>query len=96
MIGRYENNADNAIEGLFEAIYPIVCRLIGRADSRYSGMRAALSEVAPEDKFESRLLKYMMEKNYDLQELPEQITADYIAGMTDGYALSVFEELYWI
>lgn len=96
MIGRYENNADNAIEGLFEAIYPIVCRLIGRSDSRFSGMRAALSEVTPEDKFESRLLKYMMEKNYDLKELPEQITADYIAGMTDGYALSVFEELYWI
>lgn len=96
MIGRYENNADNAIEGLFEAIYPIVCRLMGRANAAFPGMRAALAEVTPADKFESRLLKYMMEKNYDLSELPEQITADYIAGMTDGYALSVFEELYWI
>ena len=43
-----------------------------------------------------RLVAYIDEKGYKEDELPEQIVVDYIAGMTDAYALQTFEDLYWI
>jgi dGTPase len=83
IIKRYEKNAYNVIEGLFEYIYDAVKRI-------RNGV------VDTTSKIDRRLVGFMKEKQYDESEKPEQITVDYIAGMTDAYALSVYEEIYWI
>lgn len=98
MIERYENTVTNAVEGLFEAIYKIVAEILGesRAQGRLPAAVYGENGLQIGGRIRARVLDYIVEKNYPLTELPEQITADYIAGMTDTYALSVFEELYWI
>ena len=82
MIKRYEANAYNVVEGLFETIYEIVKKIQAK---EIDGKKMA-----------RRLVAYMEDKAYDKDERPEQITLDYIAGMTDNFALKCFEEIYWI
>lgn len=82
MIKRYENNASNAIEGLFEYVYHAVCKLQAGEASESNMIR--------------RLKDYIDDKSYGPEEKPEQITVDYIAGMTDAYALKCYEDIYWI
>ncbi|MBO4326823.1 MAG: HD domain-containing protein [Clostridia bacterium] len=97
MIKRYEANTNNVMEGLFESIYGRVCTIMERAGGRVTETGAVnLCGLPDGDRLDSRLLKYIEEKAYEPDTLPEQITADYIAGMTDAYALSIFEELYWL
>lgn len=79
-IKRYEINARNAVEGLFETFYEAV-RNLDRKDKR---------------RHMARLIGFIDEKGYQESEPPEQIVVDYIAGMTDAYALQTFEELYGI
>lgn len=79
-IRRYETNAKNAVEGLFETFYDAVKNL-DRKDKRRHIVR---------------LIGFMDEKGYQESEPPEQIVVDYIAGMTDAYALQTFEDLYGI
>lgn len=95
MIVRYEKNASNALEGLFFFLYEVAVdvqkqRLGGRslADVRLSR--------AGDNKVVRRLLSFMEEKDYPAGECPEQIVVDYLAGMTDAYALQSYEDLYWI
>ncbi len=83
IIKRYEKNAYNVIEGLFEYIYDAVNNIRN-------------GEVDENNKIHRRLVGFMNEKQYEENEKTEQITVDYIAGMTDAYALSVYEEIYWI
>jgi dGTPase len=83
IIKRYEKNAYNVIEGLFEYIYDAV-----------NSIRNGVIDL--NNKIHRRLVGFMDEKQYDDTEKPEQIAVDYIAGMTDAYALSVYEEIYWI
>ena len=70
-------------------------------DRRYKIIDNKLKELS-KSKFRSsfHLRKYMIsyidEKGYAEDEAPEQIVMDYIAGMTDAYALQTFEDLYWI
>ena len=97
MIKRYEANTNNVVDGLFEAVYGRVCRIFDRAEAKTTPAGALdTTGLDAEDRLGGRLIKYIAEKAYEPGTLPEQVTADYIAGMTDGYALSIFEELYWL
>jgi dGTPase len=97
MIKRYEANTNNIVEGLFEAVYNRVCALLGKAEDKVDSYGALdMSSIDGPDRLDTRLIKYIQEKAYEPGTLPEQITVDYIAGMTDAYAMSIFEELYWL
>lgn len=104
MIKQYEKNATNTMEGLFKMLYGYVCDIWGEAVAGTpAGASAIPSHVlermlAREDStVRRRLVKYIFEKGYGPKEVPpEQIVTDYIAGMTDAYALKTYEELYWI
>ena len=80
LLRRYEITAKNAIEGLFEILYENAKNLDRKNKSKTM----------------QRLVSYIDEKGYKEDEAPEQIVVDYIAGMTDAYALQTFEDLYWI
>ena len=80
LLRRYEITAKNAIEGLFEILYENAKNLDRKNKSTTM----------------QRLISYIDEKGYKEDEAPEQIVMDYIAGMTDAYALQTFEDLYWI
>ena len=80
LIRRYEINAKNAVEGLFEMLYECARNLDRKNKSKPM----------------ERLIGFIDEKGYQEDEPPEQIVTDYIAGMTDAYALQSFEDLYWI
>ena len=80
LLRRYEITAKNAIEGLFEILYENAKNLDRKNKSKTM----------------QRLISYIDEKGYKEDEAPEQIVVDYIAGMTDAYALQTFEDLYWI
>ena len=80
LLRRYEITAKNAIEGLFEILYENAKNLDRKNKSKTM----------------QRLVSYIDEKGYAEDEAPEQIVMDYIAGMTDAYALQTFEDLYWI
>ena len=80
LLRRYEITAKNAIEGLFEILYENAKNLDRKNKSKTM----------------QRLISYIDEKGYGEEEQPEQIVTDYIAGMTDAYALQTFEDLYWI
>lgn len=90
MIKRYESNTNNVVEGLFERLYEQV------RDIDYSDNKALGRAKNSDNKVKARLAEYIIDKNYDENDLPEQIVVDYIAGMTDGYALKAFEDMYWI
>ncbi len=79
-IKRYERNAQNALEGLFETFY---------AAAKNPDRKSRKKHI-------ERLAAFIDEKGYGDDEPPEQIVVDYIAGMTDAYALQTFEELYGI
>lgn len=97
MIARYEANTKNMVEGLFEELYRRISEIIGLTGEKTNKDGAFdFSKIQPKDQTDRRLIDYMVEKGYCPGELPEQITADYIAGMTDGYAVSMFEDLYWV
>ena len=104
MIIQYEKNASNSMEGLFKMFYKYVCEIMGEAlslipERQNEIPREIIESLIKTDtpSVKSRLAQYIIDKAYTREEnLPEQITADYIAGMTDAYALKTFEELYWI
>lgn len=80
LLRRYEANAKNAIEGLFDILYE----------------SAKNFDKKDKNKTMQRLNSFISAKGYSEDELPEQIVTDYIAGMTDAYALQTFEDLYGI
>jgi dGTPase len=79
---RYEKTAENIIQGLF----------ISLLDSLKDPDKIKTSEFRVFNKFAS----FMQDKAYGLDEPDEQKVVDYIAGMTDNFALSCFEEIYWL
>ena len=95
MIKRYEANTNNIVEGLFEAVYTRVCALLGKAEDKVNSYGALdMSSIDGPDRLDTRLIKYIQEKAYEPGTLPEQITVDYIAGMTDHYAVELYEDIY--
>lgn len=81
-IVRYEKTAENVMEGLFFNLME-VCNDLERLKN---------SELKVHHKFYS----YMQDIRYSEEESTEQKVIDFIAGMTDSFALNCFEEIYWL
>ena len=104
IIKQYEKNATNTIEGLFKILYKYTVPLWEELPSTGPVEEQAFTDAVfgkmshfTENTVVRRLTRFIAEKGYEKQETPpEQIVVDYIAGMTDGYALKTYEELYWI
>ena len=104
MIQQYEKNATNTMEGLFTMLYRYVKDIWGEALAGTPADACAIPTsvwekllASEESSVKRRLIKYISEKGYGPREAPpEQIVTDYIAGMTDAYALKTYEEIYWI
>ncbi|MBQ0011381.1 MAG: HD domain-containing protein [Clostridiales bacterium] len=80
-IRRYEETMKNAIEGLFEALMGAM------ADKEKA-------ERSNNPVFEG-MAKYA--KDYPIKDAKDvQMVVDYIAGMTDSFATSCYENIYWI
>lgn len=81
-IVRYEKTAENVMEGLFFNLME-VCNDLEKLKN---------SELKVHHKFYS----YMRDIGYNEEESGEQRAIDFIAGMTDSFALNCFEEIYWL
>jgi len=80
-IKRYEKNTENILEGLFYSLYEAL-----QDPEKLSNSRIKVYQ---------NFADFIKSKKYAEDEKKEQIVVDYIAGMTDNYAMSCFEELYW-
>lgn len=80
-IQRYEKTADNIVEGLFEALLPLATDPDRLTDGRLRVLRG----------FEG----FLRERRWSQGTSPAQRVADYIAGMTDSFAVKCYEEIYW-
>lgn len=79
---RYEKQAENIIEGLFYNLMENVNDM----------ERLKNSDLKVHRKF----YEYICDIGYDEKDSHVQKVIDYIAGMTDGFAMSCFEEIFWI
>lgn len=80
-IKRYEKNTMNILEGIFESLYNATEDIEKMQNSKVNVLR----------NFHS----YIQQMNYERTETREQMVVDYVAGMTDNYAMKCYEELYW-
>lgn len=81
-ITRYEKIAENTLEGLFDSLLE---SLSDFERLQYSDQRVY-----------RMFYKFILDKNYDKYESNAQKVIDFIAGMTDSFAQSCFEEIYWM
>lgn len=81
-IKRYEKTVKNTIEGLFFNLLECLRDLERVKNS--------------EHKVHRMFYNFVRDIGYEEDEPAEQVVVDYIAGMTDGFALSSFEELFWM
>ncbi|WP_024834263.1 HD domain-containing protein [Ruminiclostridium josui] len=81
-ITRYEKIAENTLEGLF--------------DSLLSSMSDFEKLQTSENKVYRMFYNFIADKAYDKSESDAQKVIDFIAGMTDQFAQSCFEEIYWM
>lgn len=81
-IKTYERTAENTIQGLFSSLL----------ESLRDPEKLACSDLKVYRKFHG----FIRDKGYGPDEPDEQKVVDYIAGMTDNFALSCFEEIYWL
>jgi dGTPase len=81
-IRRYEKTAENIMEGLFINLLENIDDIEKLESSEQKVYRAFYS--------------FIRDKAYSEEETKEQKVIDFIAGMTDAYALSCFEEIYWM
>ncbi len=81
-ITRYEKIAENTLEGLFDSLLN------------------SLSDIerlqTNENKVYRMFYNFIADKAYDKSESDAQKVIDFIAGMTDQFAQSCFEEIYWM
>ena len=82
-IAEYERSMSNTIEGLF------------------NGLGFALQKGADAlQKADERVFRifseYIAEQGYGPEDSPAQRILDFVAGMTDNFALQCYEELYWM
>jgi dGTPase len=81
-ITRYEKIAENTLEGLFDSLLD------------------SLSDVEKlqfnDNKVYRMFYNYIVDKCYDESETNAQKVIDFVAGMTDSFAQSCFEEIYWM
>ncbi len=81
-ITRYEKIAENTLEGLFDCLL----------DSVTDIPKLQFSE----NKVYRMFYNFIIDKGYDETEGNAQKVIDFIAGMTDSFAQSCFEEIYWM
>ncbi|MDF2986733.1 MAG: dGTP triphosphohydrolase [Eubacterium sp.] len=81
-ITRYEKIAENTLEGLFDSLL----------ESLSDVEKLQFSDL----KVYRMFYKFMLDKCYDENESNAQKAIDFIAGMTDSFAQSCFEEIYWM
>jgi dGTPase len=82
-ISEYERSMSNTMEGLFNGLYYALTNGIDslkRADDRVLRM----------------FRNYIEEQAYAEGDPPERKVLDFVAGMTDSFALQCYEELYWV
>ncbi len=81
-ITRYEKIAENTLEGLF--------------DSLLNSLSDFERLQTNENKVYRMFYNFIADKAYDKSESDAQKVIDFIAGMTDQFAQSCFEEIYWM
>lgn len=81
-IKRYEKTAENTLEGL----------LFNLLESLKDPGRLKNSELRVYRKF----YNFIQDIGYSAEDTDEQKVVDFIAGMTDNFALSCYEEIYWM
>lgn len=81
-IMRYEKTAENVMEGLFQSLLE---SLEDPEKLKYSDMKVY-----------RKFYNFMQDMGYTDADSDEQRVIDFIAGMTDGFALGCFEEIYWL
>jgi len=81
-ITRYEKIAENTLEGLFDNLLQSLSDI----------EKLQFSDV----KVYRMFYNFIMDKQYDETESNAQKVIDFIAGMTDSFAQSCFEEIYWM
>ncbi len=81
-ITRYEKIAENTLEGLF--------------DSLLNSLTDFERLQTNENKVYRMFYNFIADKAYDKSESDAQKVIDFIAGMTDQFAQSCFEEIYWM
>ena len=82
-IMEYENAMSNTMEGLFNGLWDAISKgedALARSNERVLKMFS----------------NYIEEHGYSPDEPPEQKVLDFVAGMTDSFALQCYEELYWV
>ncbi len=81
-ITRYEKIAENTLEGLFDSLLQ------------------SLSDIEKLQFSDAKVYRmfysFILDKGYDDNESDAQKVIDFIAGMTDSFAQSCFEEIYWM
>ena len=82
-IQEYEKFMSNAMEGLFNGLYHSLENGVDKL--KYANERVL-----------QMFCKYIVEQEYSQNDPPEQMTLDFVAGMTDSFALQCYEELYWV
>lgn len=81
-ITRYEKIAENTLEGLFDSLLE---SLSDFEKLQYS-----------ENKVYRMFYNFIIDKCYDESDSNAQKVIDFVAGMTDSFAQSCFEEIYWM
>ena len=82
-ISEYERSMSNAMEGLFNGLYHSLQRGVDRLKRS-------------NEKVLRMFGGYIEDQCYSSSESPEQMALDFVAGMTDGFALQCYEEMYWV
>ncbi len=81
-IKRYEKTAENIMEGLF---YDLLKCLKDFERLKHSELNIY-----------RKFYNFIVDMDYDEDEPDEQKVIDFIAGMTDGFAMKCFDEIYWM
>ncbi|MBR5137384.1 MAG: dNTP triphosphohydrolase [Clostridia bacterium] len=81
-IKRYEKTTENMLEGLFESLYEAVTTM-------------SIDEMeASELDLHRQFGTFIRQHSYNETETDEHKVADFLSGMTDGYAIKAFESIY--
>ncbi|MCL2164216.1 MAG: HD domain-containing protein [Oscillospiraceae bacterium] len=79
----YERSMSNTMEGLFNGL-------------NYSLSKGAASLKRADEKVLRMFGNYIDDQGYSPDDPPEQMVLDFVAGMTDSFALQCYEEIYWV
>ena len=82
-IAEYERSMSNTMEGLFNGL-------------NYALQKGEDALQSAEERVFRLFAAYISEQGYGPSESPAQRILDFVAGMTDNFALQCYEELYWM